>query len=190
MFRAETGPTFESRQVEGCKGGREEDFRTLFEAYKDRVFSLAFHFTGDTPLALDITQEVFLKVLSGIGEFRGQSQFTTWLYRIAVNVCMDEFRRRRRFVPLAQASNRYFTSLGRPQEEALVRRQVRQAVQAAVVRLKPKLRFAVILRYVDGLSYEEIAAALGCSPSAVAARLNRSHRILARQLATLRRNTD
>jgi RNA polymerase sigma-70 factor (ECF subfamily) len=190
MFRTGTGPTFESRQVEGCKGGHEEDFRTLFEAYKDRVFSLAFHFTGDAPLARDITQEVFLKVLSRIGEFRGQSQLTTWLYRIAVNVCVDEFRRRKRFVPLAQATNRHVTSPGSTQEEALVQRQTRQAVQAAVVRLRPKLRLTVILRYVEGLSYEEIAAAQGCSPSAVAARLNRSHRILARQLATLRRNTD
>jgi RNA polymerase sigma-70 factor, ECF subfamily len=190
MFRTGTRPTFESPQVEAWTGGHEEDFRTLFEGYKDRVFSLAFHFTGDAPLARDITQEVFLKVLSQIGEFRGQSQLTTWLYRIAVNACMDEFRRRRRFVPLAHAANRHFTSLGSSQEEELVQRQVRQAVQAAVVRLRPKLRFTVVLRYVEGLSYEEIAAALGCSSSAVAARLNRSHRILARQLATLRRNPD
>jgi RNA polymerase sigma factor (sigma-70 family) len=106
------------------------------------------------------------------------------------SMCVDEFRRRKRFVPLAQATNRHVTSPGSTQEEALVQRQTRQAVQAAVVRLRPKLRLTVILRYVEGLSYEEIAAAQGCSPSAVAARLNRSHRILARQLATLRRNTD
>jgi len=172
--------------VEACRRGDREALRVLFEAYKDRVYSLAIRFTGDEAAAKDITQDVFLKLFSHIGQFRGEAELSTWLYRLVSNACMDEHRRRRRLVPLTgERVERHREERG-PQEIGFARREVRGAVQSAVSELSPKLRLPILLRYLEDLSYEEIATALGCTKGTVASRLNRGHRALARKLASLR----
>ncbi len=158
----------------------------LFETYKDRVYSLAVHFTGDEAVAKDIAQDIFLKLFLRIGQFRGEAEFGTWVYRLVANACMDEHRRRRRLVPLTAESGLKHPEENRPQEKRFARRQVCERVQAAVAQLSPKLRMPILLRYLEELSYEEIAAVLGCSSGTVASRLNRGHRELARKLASLR----
>src|SRR6266513_4238063 len=86
--------------IRACQQGDREAFRLLFEAYKDRVFSIAIYtFSGDEAAASDVTQQTFLKLINSIGQFRGNSEFTTWLYRLVINACIDEQRRRRRFLP-------------------------------------------------------------------------------------------
>jgi RNA polymerase sigma-70 factor (ECF subfamily) len=172
--------------LEACKRGDREGLRFLFEAYKDKVHSLALHFCGDGATAWDLTQEVFLKVFSGIAEFRGKSSFDTWLYRIVMNACIDEQRKRQRFISFSQDLDAWQLTENRPQEEGCWRRQVRDAVQAAVADLRPVLKAPILLRYVEGLSYEEIAQVLGCRVGTVSARLHRGHKILARKLAALR----
>src|SRR5262245_31897237 len=180
-------PPMEGVLVEACRRGDREALRALFDAYKDRVFSLAAHLTGDEATAKDITQDVFLTLATRIGRFRGEARFATWLYRLVVNACMDEHRRRRRLVPAAGIDDPGRTAPGNPVEEDLAMRQVRAAVRVAVAQLSPRLRLPILLRYLGDLSYEEIAAALGCTKGTVASRLNRGHRALARRLASLRR---
>ena len=87
--------------IEACRRGDRDAFRTLFETYKDKVFSIALYSTGgDRAFAEDITQQTFLKLFTAIQQFRGESEFTTWLYRLVVNACMDEQRRRKRLLPI------------------------------------------------------------------------------------------
>src|SRR5437588_1984544 len=93
----------EAETIKACKRGDRAAFRDLFEAHKDRIYTIAFHYGGDEATARDVTQQVFLKLFSVIGQFREDSQFTTWLYRIVANVCADEHRKRRRFVPFSPA---------------------------------------------------------------------------------------
>ncbi|HXE91526.1 MAG TPA: sigma-70 family RNA polymerase sigma factor [Terriglobales bacterium] len=168
--------------LRACQRGDRHAFRVLFEAYRDRVYSIALHFTGDSAVAADVTQDVFVKLFHAIGKFRFDSDFGTWLYRLVANVCMDEHRRRRRWLPLEDV----FMSPSRSQEKAAMRSEMSGAVQAAVARLAPRLRLPILLRYVEGLSYDQIAGALGCSKGTVASRLNRAHKILARRLSYLR----
>src|SRR5215470_7201612 len=85
--------------IEACQRGDRAAFQMLFEAYKDKVYSIALHYIGDEASAKDVTQQVFLKLFTSIGQFRHDSEFATWIYRIVVNACVDEQRRRRRFVP-------------------------------------------------------------------------------------------
>src|SRR5215472_3429540 len=172
--------------VEASRRGDQEALRLLFEAHKDRVYSLALRFTGDVTAAWDLTQEVFIKVFSKVGEFRNQARFETWVYRIVLNACIDEQRKNKRFVSFERHGKRNQMSEDQPQEKSYMRHQVIEAVQAAVARLTPKVKAPILLRYVEGLSYEEIAAVLGCRAGTVAARLNRGHKILARELASLR----
>lgn len=172
--------------IENCKAGDRQAFHALFEGYKDRVYSIALHFSGEDSMAKDITQQVFLKLFTTISQFRFDSEFTTWLYRIVANACIDEQRRRRRFVPFADGEEVRVAGVKGSQEKALIRRQVADSVHAAISRLSPKLRLPILLKYVEGLSYEEIAETLGCSIGTVSSRLNRGHKALARDLGHLR----
>lgn len=173
--------------IESCQRGDREAFRALFETYKDRVFSVALYFFGgDEALASDVTQQVFLKLFTRIAQFRHESEFATWLYRLTTNVCIDEQRRRKRFDPLAAIAPHKTPRARGAAEERVMRGELAGAVAEAVAGLKPKLRIAILLKYFEELSYAEIADALGCSPGTVASRINRGHKILARRLGHLR----
>jgi RNA polymerase sigma-70 factor (ECF subfamily) len=172
--------------IEACQQGDRAAFQLLFETYKDKVFSIAVYSSGgDRAVADDVTQQIFLKLFTAIRQFRGDSEFTTWLYRLVVNACLDERRRRRRLLPLPETIAMTNPSEKKPQEKQYARREVSEAVQAAIGELKPKFRLPILLKYIEGLSYEEIASVMGCSKGTVASRLNRGHSQLAKRLAHL-----
>ena len=174
------------RVIHACQQGDRDAFRILFETYKDKVYSIAVYSIGDSSLADDVTQQIFLKLFTAIKQFRGDSEFTTWLYRLVVNACMDERRRRRRLLPFAEIFAKKHPSEMKPQEKQYGRTEIADAVRAAINQLKPKFRLPILLKYIEGLSYEEIAQVMGCSKGTVASRLNRGHGQLAKQLSHLR----
>ncbi len=177
----------DERVIEACQAGDREAFRLLFETYKDRVFSIAVYtFGGDEAAASDVSQQIFLKLMTCIGQFRGDAAFTTWLYRLVVNACTDELRKRRRFLPFGESNPKSKPAEIRPQERSFAKLEMAESVQAAIQELKPKLRMAILLKYVEDLSYEEMANVLSCSKGTVASRLNRGHAALARKLVHLR----
>lgn len=180
---AEVGP----ETIDACRRGDRAAFRTVYNAYKDRVFSIALYtLHGNADLAADVTQQVFIKLMDRIASFRGDSEFSTWLYRLVTNACLDA-QRRSKSRSLAVDSN-VLETLPDPAslEKAFARTQTAELVKRAVSALPSKLRLAMLLRYFDELSYEEIAVALNCSRGTVASRLNRGHRLLAKSLAHLR----
>ncbi|HWX40290.1 MAG TPA: sigma-70 family RNA polymerase sigma factor [Blastocatellia bacterium] len=172
--------------IEACRRGDRAAFQMLFEAYKDRVYSIALHYSGNTDMAGDVTQQVFLKLFTRMEQFRQDAEFTTWLYRIVANTCIDEQRSRKRFIPLSNEAEVRDMSARGSQEDKYIRREVAVSVREAISQLRPKLRMPILLKYVEGLSYEEIGQALGCSKGTVASRLNRGHKILAEKLSNLR----
>ena len=175
--------------VEGCRRGDAEAFRLLFETYQDRVYSVALRFSGDPALAMDIAQDTFLKLYSCIGEFRGESAFLTWVYRLVANRCMDHRRRAWRILPMAEE---LISVLRAPGDclHALLHAEMRGQVRGAIDKLPPEQRIVVVLRYTEGLGYEEIAEVLGCSAGTVASRLNRAHKALERRLSSLKGKRD
>jgi RNA polymerase sigma-70 factor (ECF subfamily) len=181
-----TNESIDWRVIARCQQGDRDALRALFESYKDRVYSIALYsLGGDEQLAADVTQQVFIKLLTRIGQFRGDSEFATWLYRLVVNTCRDEQRKQRRWVPLADSG--FMTATVKQEQTAeYATKELARQVQRALGELKPKLRWPLLLRYVEGLSYEEIGKVLGCSKGTVASRLNRGHRALSRKLGYLR----
>ena len=173
--------------IESCRQGDRDAFRALYEAYKDKVYSIALYFFhGDETAASDMTQQVFLKLIQGIAQFRGEAGFSTWLYRLVVNACMDGTRRAKpRGLP-ARAD--VVDALAGPdsQEHDFARQQTARSVRAALSALPVKFRLPILLRYFEDLSYGEMAAAMNCSIGTVASRLNRGHKMLARKLESLR----
>jgi RNA polymerase sigma-70 factor (ECF subfamily) len=172
--------------IEACQRGESGAFAELFEAHRDRVYSIALRFSGDPTVALDITQETFLKLLSKIREFRGDASFESWLYRMVVNGCLDQRRAGRRWSPMLEGWLDALRASGESVLQQLLRSEVQGSVQQVVAKLPPELRMVVILRYTEQLSYDEIAEILGCPPGTVASRLNRAHKLLERRLAGLR----
>jgi len=180
-------PIIDERVIAACQQGDRDAFALLFESYKDKVFSIAvYSFGGDQTAASDVSQQIFLKLMTTISQFRGDSAFTTWLYRMVVNTCIDEQRKRRRFLPFGESIPMSKLEGRRGPEKQYAKREVADCVQAAINELKPKFRMPILLKYVEGLSYEEIAEVLSCSKGTVASRLNRGHQALARKLSHLR----
>lgn len=178
------GSKADSRLIDACKRGEREAFRRLYDSYRDGVYSTALHFLhGDAAAAEDITQEVFLRLFTRIGQYRSEADFSTWLYRMVVNACIDEQRRCRRFVPFAQTPD---AALAESAEAPLLRQELADSVREALDALRPEVRLTVLLKYFDDLSYQEMAQALGCSEGTVASRLHRGLKALARRLGPSR----
>jgi RNA polymerase sigma-70 factor, ECF subfamily len=159
----------------------------LFVAHQRRVFSIALnYFGGDHAKADDVTQQVFLKLFTSM-TFRGDAEFTTWLYRLTVNACIDESRKARRWFGLAD----WFSGESEPKanyslDDGIRTGELASEVQKAIVTLKPIYRLPIVLKYVEELSYQQIADIIGCSIGTVSSRINRGHKLLAAKLGHLK----
>jgi len=169
-----------------CRAGDRGAMQALYIENQRRVFSIAFNFFGgDAAKAEDVTQQVFVKLLRKM-DFRGESQFTTWLYRLTVNQCIDEARRSRRWLPFADWFEVAEPITRISLNEKLRSSEISAEVRAVIGGLKPKYRLPILLRYVEELSYQEIASVLGLSLGTVSSRLNRGQKMLAERLGHLR----
>ena len=159
----------------------------LFERYRERVYNVSLRIVGDGQEAADVLQDVFVLLFRKIHRFRAKSVFASWVYRITVNVSLDHLRRRRRAPALTTASGildsaQELEELTMP-ERGTARRDLERHVQVALTTLSSRLRITVVLRYLEGLSYADIADILDCSIGTVKSRLNRAHTALRRELA-------
>lgn len=180
--------------VQQCAAGREEACTRLVTDHQRMVYQLALHLLGDPDEALDLSQEVFLKVFRTLPQFRGHSTLRTWIYRIVVNQASNRqrwWRRRRRAlqVPLdevavAQSEALALRSAIQP-DRVLQQRETQARVWRALNALPFDQRAAIVLREIDGLSYEEIAAALGVALGTVKSRLARAREGLRLALGAL-----
>jgi len=187
---ADTGNGERERSlVLAAQRGDQQAFRELYDLYRDRIWSLIVYSLGDPQHAQDVLQIVFLKAFRGLRSFRFQSSLFTWIYRIARNECLNHRRRRDDpHIPLESilGSNDEIDSC--PASNSVERHKERHIiVQNAVTRLPLRMREVVVLKYIEGLSYDEISRALGCAPGTVASRLNRALAELEERLRPFRR---
>lgn len=166
-------------------------FKVLYEYYRDRVFTLIRCVLSDNSHSEDVLQTVFVKAYRSLSTFRFESVFLTWLYRVALNECKNQRRFRWRLVPFTKETHLSEKPDSAPTPD---RQQERshavRMTQAAIRELKPKYRAVIVLRYVDELSYEEIAETLECSTGTVASRLRRALEALERKLQPHRKLLD
>jgi len=156
--------------------GDVDAFRALYELHRDRVYNLAHYMLGDALWAEDTLQTVFMKAHRGLDTFRLESAFGTWIYRITLNECQNQLRgHKAQLVPLEEILGEEPERDDRPLPDAAHQASQRsEVVRQAVMDLSQKLRAVVVLKYFEGLSYEEIANLLECSPGTVASRMNRA----------------
>ena len=177
--------------VRRCQEGDQEAFRALVTRYHSRIFHLIHSLVGDRDDADDLAQEVFIKAFRSLSGFERRSQFYTWLYRIAVNRCLDWLKTRGRSaetpmgrVSLSRADELAVRSSATADSETL-RHELGRALEKALETLSPDYRAALTLREEEGLSYEEIAEVMGCSVGTVKSRLFRGRLLLQRALADI-----
>jgi RNA polymerase sigma-70 factor (ECF subfamily) len=170
-----TGGGEDEELVQRHLSGDPEAFRALYEKYREKVFASCYRIVGETEAAADLAQEVFVKIHGELRRFKFESKFSTWLFRVAVNHALNkasEVTRHARIHEKIQKEGRGDpggTKEGRPLDD-----QVQRAIQG----LSPKLRVIISLRYLDGLSYEEIAEVLEISMGTVKSRLFLAHETL------------
>lgn len=158
----------------------EAAFEQLFLRYRERIHAIAFRVTGSAVDALDVVQESFSLLFRKLHSFRGGSLFSTWLFRIVVNCSIDQRRRS----PTALQTNQLGSEDLEPVDPmtgpraAAARRELGDQVQAAIAELSPKLRVILALRYLEDMSYDELAATLSLSLGTVKSRLARAHMAL------------
>ena len=174
------------------KAGEGELFVHLYDRYYAKVFRLAFGMTAEREQADDLAQDIFLRVYRQIDAFRMDSTFATWFYRIAFNHCLTYLRRqrwRRLMVTTSDLPNVHEVGDDQPRnlaDASLLKQEIQSEVRRALLSLKPKARLFVFLKDIEGLSYDEIAEQLDCSPGTVASGLSRARHLLARKLAPLK----
>lgn len=164
-----------------CQAGDTQAFSELVTRYRQRAFATIYHMVRNEQDAWDLTQDGFLKAWKSIGRFRGQSSFFTWLYRILMNVTIDSMRRKQieggtefddAVAPRSVAPGAVTVPKAAPAPAAtLSDHEIRERIDAAVERLSPEHRTVILLREMEGLEYQEIAEAVGCSLGTVMSRL-------------------
>ena len=170
----------DERLVRACQGGEREAFSGLVERYQRDVYRLCYRYVNNHHDANDMAQEAFLKAYRAIGKFRGESAFSTWLYRIAVNTCLN-FRAARR--PGAEPLDDALPDAGPGAGAGVETRERERLVREAVARLPDKQRTTVILKIYQELTHEEVAGIVGSSVGTVKANLFHALNNLRKQLA-------
>ena len=174
-----------------CAVGDEAACRELVDTHSQMVYSLGFQLLGSHDEALDLSQEVFLRVFRTIARFRGHAALRTWIYRIVVNSARNRrrwFQRHRRasLVPLDEHVRDHgdlvAPAVSASPEIALGRQEVERRVWGALAKLPLEERSAIVLRELHGMHYVEIAYSLGVTTSAVKSRLSRARAALRREL--------
>jgi len=176
------------------RDGDADAFRELFEKHSRAIVNFAYHFVGSRPRAEEIAQDVFLQIYRAAPRYEPTAKFTTWLYRIATNACLNEVRRPEHRHPKRsleyqpddereRAEIAYADPTAIPGDSALAGRQLEAKINAVLDDLPPNQRAALLMSRVDGMSYLEVAEALDTTESAVKSLVFRATATMRKELA-------
>lgn len=157
-----------------ARGGFRPAFDELFQRHKTFIYNVCYRMLGSADDAVDATQSAFIQAYSELHRFRGDAEFRSWLYRIAVNICVNHVRRESR-------SRKLNSEIARPPDPD----STRDMVWEALLELPPDLRAVLVLFYFQGLESKELADALGCSDGAARTRLYRARQVFKKKYEEL-----
>lgn len=191
-------PALDDRElVTRAQAGDRNAFKTLFERYNRRAYALALGVVKNPDDALDVVQDAFIKAHRYLDKFEGQASFYTWLYRIVMNLAIDHLRKHQRQRPVELDEQTMSEAGGQPGDallprilggnpgRALMDKEIRDRIGAALAELSDNHRSVLVMRELDGLSYEEMAAAMGCSKGTIMSRLFHARKNMQAHLADL-----
>lgn len=177
----------ERNLLEKAKNGDVLAFEKLITEYQKKVFNIAFRMVGNYDDASELTQEVFIRVFKSLKNFKEQSLFSTWIYKITTNVCLDEIRKRKKRkavyldeeIKLDENEVKRQIEDDKPTPEMIAEKnEISKAVNDAIESLSEEHRTVIVLRDLQGFSYEEIAKITSCPEGTVKSRINRARQAL------------
>jgi len=187
--------------VDAARAGDRDAFRALFDRYHRRAYSLAFGVVHNADDALDVVQDAFIKAHKYLDKFEGTSSFYTWLYRIVMNLAIDHLRKHKksRAVDFSDTSVKEDDAavgdeelipkiLGGNPGRALMDKEIRGRIEAALAELSDNHRAVLVMRELEGLSYEEMAQVMGCSKGTIMSRLFHARKNMQKRLIDLIEN--
>lgn len=171
----------EKELIAAAKVGDERQFELLIEQCKTRAYNIALRYLHNEEDAMDALQESFIKIYRHLGSFKEGSKFDTWVYRIVVNTCNDMLRKNNAAMTesmiRSDEEDEYTLELPDPEpgpQEALLRKEQAAQILEALAQLKPDQKEVIVLRDIQGFSYEEISEMLDCSMGTIKSRINRA----------------
>lgn len=173
--------------IKRAQKGEVDAFEELIAKHEKRIYNIALRTMKSAEDAKDMAQEAIIKIYRSIAGFKGDCTFAVWVYRITVNTCLDELRRKKKRTAvsldhLADQGVQQFEDEGETPEESLSRKELGGKISAAIASLDDDYRVAVTLRDVQGLSYQEIAEITGATLGTVKSRINRARAQLQKKL--------
>lgn len=165
----------ETEMISRCQRGDQEALKEIFDKYHKKVFRIAYGVVRQREEALDVVQEVFIKLFRSIKDFKGRSHFYTYLYRMVMNTAIDHKRKAgKQFMSSLDEEGSFEPSevAEKGPERILLQKELEEKVKLAMDKLPDEQRAALIYRDVEGLSYQEMAEAMGCSIGTVMSRLH------------------
>ncbi len=173
-------PPLDEELVKRCQRGEVQAFDQLVRRYQNKVFGLAYRMLGIREEAEDLAQDIFIKAFQSLNGFKGESRFSTWLYRIATNRCLNRLKEERRRNPGLFSSLLTPDSVLSTKDDPssphlrLEKKALQELVQSRIKELKGEHRLILVLRDIQGLSYEDIAVVLNLEIGTVRSRLHRA----------------
>ena len=179
----------DKKLIEKAAGGDVEAFEKIIEEYQNIVYSIALRMAGNETDAFDMAQEVFIKLYRNLSKFDGRSKLSTWIYRVASNTCLDELKKRKRIRDNTKSLNEEFETADdsvvleikdtKPlPEEEIENSEIKETLNSAILKLSDQHKEVIILRDIEGFSYEEIADITKNSVGTVKSRLSRARSAL------------
>jgi len=165
----------ETQLISRCQQGDQEAFKEIFDRYQKKVYRIAYGVVRHREEALDIVQEVFVKLFHSIKNFKGKSHFYTYLYRMVMNTAIDHSRKMGKQIISSLDEEGSFEpseEIEKWPEKILLQKELEEKVNGAMRKLPAEQRAAIIFREVEGLSYQEMADAMECSIGTVMSRLH------------------
>ena len=184
-------PSTDEELVARSIRGDTDSFNELVLRWERSIYALAYRTIGRDEDARDICQETFLRAFRALPGFRGQAKFSSWLYRIALNLCRDWMRRERRTPSVQAPEDGELAAMAAEREpsesieDLIARRDLARVIERAMARLPEEQRTAIVLKEYHGLTFQEIADMLGCPLSTVKTRLYQGLTVLRRELTTI-----
>lgn len=178
----------EENLIQQAQKGDKNAFEGLVKSYQNRIYSLCYRYSGNNEDALDLAQEVFIKVYRNIASFEGRSSFSTWIYQIGSNTCKDFLRKKQNYQEFSldeeiinDREEKFTPQVLRDEETPDLRYEEKEKIhflQEALNKLKPEYKMLLLMREFEDLSYEEIAEESGLAVGTVKSRLSRGRKML------------
>ncbi len=177
----------DSALIKKCKNGDIQAFESLINAYQKKAYNIALRIMANEEDAKDMAQEAFIRIYKSIMNFREESSFSTWIYRIVTNVCLDEVRKRKNSATISidaaisidGIETKYELCCDKETPEDIYEKtEKKEIILGAINELSEEYKGAIVLRDIEGFSYEEIATIMNCSIGTVKSRINRARNIL------------